>query len=72
MIPPGLHYVYCASQNQQFNECAPRVGFLHFFKANEILIREWNRETEELQIRVKGDAETEKQCIRDNLESLDK
>lgn len=62
--------MYCASKSP-YNDCAPRVGFLHDYKENEIVIREWNPETEELQVRVKVDPEREKQCIRENIKSLD-
>lgn len=71
MIPPGFHYVYCASKSL-YNDSAPRVGFLHNFKENEILIREWNVESEELQVRVRGDPQIERQRIRENIKSLDR
>ena len=71
MIPEGVHYVYCASKGA-FNDLAPRVGFLHYFKKGEIVVREWNPETEELQHRTKGDVQQEKIRIRENLKHLDK
>lgn len=71
MIPDGVHYVYCASKSP-YNDLAPRVGFLHYFKRGEILIREWSQEQEELKVREKGDTEHEKRCIRENIKHLDK
>jgi A1 cistron-splicing factor AAR2 len=71
MIPDGVHYVYCASKGP-YNDLAPRVGFLHYFKRGEILIREWSHEEEELKVRVKGDPELEKRRIRENIQHLDR
>lgn len=47
MIPPGPHYVYTASQGA-YGDTASRVGFMHFFKPREIVIRQWNEAAEEL------------------------
>lgn len=70
MIPPGPHFVSCASRGP-YGDMAPKVGFIHYYREQEIIIREWNAATEELTVRTKGDAETEKQRIRDNLKDLD-
>lgn len=71
MIPAGPHYVYTASQGP-YGDSALRVGFLHYFKPQEILIREWDEEKEELRLRTKGNRALEHQRIRDNIKELDK
>lgn len=71
MIPPGPHYIYCASKDP-YGESAPRVGFIHYFKSSEIVIREWDPNNEELRIRQTNDPNLEKKRIRDNLEDLDR
>lgn len=65
LIPPGPHYFY-TSRN------STRNGFLHYFKSGEILVKEWNDQTEELQNRSKGDLELEKQRIKEHLKDLDR
>uniref|UniRef100_A0A6B2EBW6 Protein AAR2 homolog n=1 Tax=Phlebotomus kandelakii TaxID=1109342 RepID=A0A6B2EBW6_9DIPT len=70
MIPPGPHFVYCASVGP-FGDAAPRVGFIHYFREREIVIREWDPTTEELRIRTKGDPEVEKQFIQENILQFD-
>lgn len=71
LIPPGLHFVYASCKDIHLN-FAPRCGFMYYFSQGEIVVREWNPETEELQERVKGDMELEKLRIRENLKHLDK
>lgn len=70
MIPPGPHFISCASRGPH-GDLAPQVGFIHFFREQEIIIREWNAAAEELTVRMKGDADLEKQRIRENLKDLD-
>ncbi|XP_055851165.1 protein AAR2 homolog [Episyrphus balteatus] len=70
MVPPGPHYVYCESQGP-YGDSAPRVGFVHYFHCNEILVREWDNENEELRERQIADPELEKRRIRENLLDLD-
>lgn len=71
MIPPGPHYVFCASQGL-YGDSAPRVGFVHYFKGNEVIVREWDKSTEELRERIVSNPELEKKRIRENLMDLDK
>lgn len=72
MIPPGPHYVYTASQGT-YGDSALRVGFMHFFQPQEIVIRQWNAEAEELHERNgSGDAGVEAERIRANLKELDR
>ncbi|XP_061397585.1 protein AAR2 homolog [Musca vetustissima] len=70
MIPPGPHHVWCASTGP-YGDTAPRVGFAHFFHEQEILVKEWDAENEELRDRQVNDPELELQRIRSNLKSLD-
>ena len=71
MIPDGPHFVHCSSKGAYGDE-APRVGFIHYFKRGEIVVREWDPEKEELRERTKGDTELEKKMIKENLKELDK
>uniref|UniRef100_W8BLP6 Protein AAR2 homolog n=1 Tax=Ceratitis capitata TaxID=7213 RepID=W8BLP6_CERCA len=70
MIPPGPHYIWCASCGP-YGDVAPRVGFVHFFKSEEIVVREWNQRDEEMQESQCDDRELEKKRIRDNLKEFD-
>ncbi|KAH8384008.1 hypothetical protein KR009_011720 [Drosophila setifemur] len=71
MIPPGVHYVWCASRGP-YGDAAPRVGFVHFFHPNEILVREWDNELEELRPRRIAEPELERERIRKNLAQLER
>lgn len=72
LIPPGAHFIYSSSRDNFGNASAERNGFLHYFKPGEILVKEWNREKEQLQNRTKGDLEMEKLRIREHLKDLDR
>lgn len=71
MIPEGVHFVYCASQGP-YGDVAPRVGFVHYFRRGEIIVREWDNEKEELKPRVHDDVEGVIGRIRENLKNLDR
>lgn len=71
MIPPGAHFVYTAAEGV-YGDTAARVGFLHYFKKQEIVIREWDQNIEELRERPRANIETDKTRIRDNLTEIDK
>lgn len=71
MIPPGPHFVYTAAEGV-YGDTAARVGFIHFFKRQEILIREWNQETEELKPRPDANVQLDETRIRENLSDVDK
>ncbi|CAI8012816.1 Protein AAR2 homolog [Geodia barretti] len=47
MIPPGLHFVYYCAVSKQ-GDAAPRTGFFHFFKRQEVLVMKWDHKTEDL------------------------
>lgn len=70
MIPPGPHFVYTAAQGP-YGDTSSRIGFIHYFKSQEIVIREWDNEKEELRARSKGNREQEVASIRNNLRELD-
>lgn len=70
MVPPGPHLIYCESQGP-YGDSAPRVGFVHYFHPNEIIVREWDNQNEELRERRIADPELEKRRIRENLLELD-
>lgn len=72
LIPPGAHFFYSSSKDSFGNSSSARNGFLHYFKPGEILVKEYNQQTEELQDRSKGDLELEKQRIREHLKDLDR
>lgn len=71
MIPPGAHFMYTAAQGV-YGDTAARVGFIHYFKKQEIVIREWNEPAEELRPRSDQNIERDQSRIRDNLQDLDK
>lgn len=70
MIPPGTHYVYTAAQGP-YGDSANRVGFIHYFQKQEIVIREWDDDKEELRIRTNADSCLDTAKIRNNLQELD-
>lgn len=72
MIPPGPHFVFTSSIGQYDDKTSLRVGFIHYFKKHEIIIREWDPEKEELRIRTKVDSNIEIQRIREHIKDLDK
>ncbi|KAI9479547.1 A1 cistron-splicing factor [Zychaea mexicana] len=47
MIPPGLHFVYFSATSKEGVQ-GIRTGFFHYFESKEILVREWNPQTEDL------------------------
>lgn len=70
MIPPGPHFVYTSAQGP-YGDSANRVGFIHYFQKQEIVIREWDDDKEELRVRTKVDSGVEMTRIRENLQHLD-
>lgn len=69
MIPPGAHFVYTAAKGL-YGDASSRIGFMHYFKCQEIVIREWDNDKEELRIRTTGNKD-EVTRIRENLLELD-
>lgn len=73
LIPPGPHFIYAASKEDSWGiPSSARSGFVRYFKAGEIIVKEWNVETEELQDRTKGNVGLEIERIRENLKDLDR
>lgn len=71
MIPPGPHFVHTAAEGP-YGDNALRVGFIHYYKKQEIVIREWNDENEELRERISADIETDIARIRTNIKDIDR
>lgn len=72
MIPEGPHFVYCACKDSFDGETAPRVGFLHYFRSQEIVVREWDAEKEELRKRRPEQEAVDLKRIQENLKELDR
>ena len=68
MIPPGIHFVFYCAVSQFDGTPAPRTGFFHTFKSQEIVLKSWNASTEELH-ENKNLEEIEK--LRFDLKNLD-
>ncbi|ETW08543.1 hypothetical protein H310_01103, partial [Aphanomyces invadans] len=48
LIPPGLHFIFYASNGDNDNGHGIRQGFFVEIKPNDVVIRTWSSETEEL------------------------
>jgi A1 cistron-splicing factor AAR2 len=68
MIPPGIHFIYYSAVGSD-GQVAPRTGFIHDFKQQEVLIKVWDPSTED----VKSDPTTPElqQSIESNKQELD-
>ncbi|VDM38564.1 unnamed protein product [Toxocara canis] len=42
MIPPGVHFIFFSVKT------APRIGFFHYFKEKEIVVRKWDHLKEDM------------------------
>lgn len=71
MIPPGPHFVHTAAEGP-YGDSALRVGFIHYYKKQEIVIREWDDQNEELRERRSGDINLDIARIRDNMKDVDR
>lgn len=63
MIPPGVHFIFFSVKT------APRIGFFHYFKEKEILVRKWDRSREDMLVDIVSREEIDR--IRANLENMD-
>ncbi|VDL83849.1 unnamed protein product [Nippostrongylus brasiliensis] len=63
MIPAGVHFVYCSVKG------APRIGFFHNFKSEEIVAKRWDAKKETFSDEVVSDEEINR--IRMNLKNID-
>lgn len=69
MIPPGLHFIYYSAVSKE-GCTAPRTGFFHYFKQQEIIVTKWDNLNEDLNICQSSEEEVER--IRFNLLDLDR
>ncbi|VDN30554.1 unnamed protein product [Gongylonema pulchrum] len=63
MIPPGVHFIFFSVKG------APRIGFFHYFKESEVLLRKWEPSREDMVVEVTSTDEVAK--VRSNLKSMD-
>ncbi|XGW08390.1 hypothetical protein V3C99_011039 [Haemonchus contortus] len=63
MIPAGVHFVYCSVKG------APRIGFFHNFKSEEVLAKRWDKVKETFSDDVLSDEEVSR--IRASLKTID-
>ncbi|KAK6058063.1 AAR2 protein [Cooperia oncophora] len=63
MIPAGVHFVYCSVKG------APRIGFFHNFKSEEIVAKKWDKVKETFSDEVLSDEEVSR--LRANLKNID-
>ncbi|XP_066582433.1 protein AAR2 homolog [Prorops nasuta] len=69
MIPPGFHFIHYSAVNE-FGDMAPRIGFFHIFKKSEFLVKQWDKDTED--ISAESVPEEMVQTFKDNLKNLEK
>nr|CAG4640692.1 EOG090X02H9 [Eulimnadia texana] len=67
LIPPGLHFVYYSAVSKD-GQVAPRTGFFHFFKKQEIVAKKWVATDEDFED-ITDEEEIER--FRANLKNLD-
>uniref|UniRef100_A0A914H0E4 Protein AAR2 homolog n=1 Tax=Globodera rostochiensis TaxID=31243 RepID=A0A914H0E4_GLORO len=65
MIPPGVHFVYFSVPG------APRIAFFHCFQEKEVVLRRWDKQSEDLVPDYKSD-EVELGRLRANLKNIDR
>ena len=69
MIPPGIHFVYYSSVNIKHKSVAPRTGFFYNFNRSEIVVRKWDKESEEIKDCVSSD---DQERVKADMKNLDK
>ena len=69
MIPPGIHFVYYSSVNVAQKSVAPRTGFFYNFNREEVLVRKWSKDTEEIVDTVSSD---DKDRIKADMKNIDR
>lgn len=71
MIPPGVHFIFCQSVGKE-GCTGPVIGFFRVFKPKEILVKEWDVNTEVFSLkkfseidleRIKGDLHLYEPCL---------
>ncbi|KHN72383.1 Protein AAR2 -like protein [Toxocara canis] len=63
MIPPGVHFIFFSVKT------APRIGFFHYFKEKEIVVRKWDHLKEDMLTEPTTAEEVTR--IRANLKNID-
>lgn len=48
MIPPGLHFVFYSATGADGKQSAPRTGFFFEAKPQQVIVKRWNPDTEDL------------------------
>lgn len=68
MIPPGLHFIFYSSVSST-GDVAPRTGFFHYFKKQELLVKKWDKLAEG--ISINDVPQSEVVGLKENIKSLD-
>ncbi|XP_066149921.1 protein AAR2 homolog [Euwallacea fornicatus] len=68
MIPPGLHFIFYSSVSNM-GDVAPRSGFIHNFKKNEIVVKKWDKLNEGMHL--ESVSESEVVGLKENIKALD-
>lgn len=71
LIPPGLHFIYASSIDEEKRQTGPRCGFFHEFKTKELLIIKWSRTEEDFDDSFHPSEEYNQRYLA-NLEDLDR
>ncbi|XP_046572116.1 protein AAR2 homolog [Haliotis rubra] len=69
MIPPGIHFVYFSACNKE-GQTAPRSGFFHNFQPREIVVRKWDKLTEDMT--SEGVTADDMERFSSNMQDLDR
>lgn len=70
MIPAGIHYVYYSAVNENnYEESSFRSGFFYNFRKGELVVKKWDRKTEE--ISLEEVSESEIVHFKENIIALD-
>ncbi|KAL1132604.1 hypothetical protein AAG570_010556 [Ranatra chinensis] len=69
MIPPGVHMISYSATNKH-GDSAPKISFFHNFKTSEIVVKVWDTQAEELN--MKDMPEEEKSRFRSDILNIDR
>ncbi|XP_014370310.2 protein AAR2 homolog [Papilio machaon] len=71
LIPPGMHYIYYASASEtEIDDVSQRSGFFQYFNENDIIVKMWDKKTEDVSKEVVDEHTVER--IRENLNNIDR
>ncbi|RZC00563.1 AAR2 domain containing protein [Asbolus verrucosus] len=68
MIPPGVHFIFYSAVSNT-DDIAPRMGFFHNFKKSEVLVKKWDKKTEDISMELVSEEEVVN--LKENLMMLD-